>query len=145
MSQFENVQLICSVNRLVIETVRAWHQQPDHVHFFSRVPQLQVLQQANVFITHGGLGSVKESIYYEVPMLVYPLDPHYDQPGNALKVEHHGLGLRGVFHNERVTDLRTKLKRLLDDKSFKSRLRQFKAKTGATHLPQPIDQILFTC
>jgi len=142
VSQLENVQQICSVNRLVIETVRAWHRQPDNVHFFSRVSQLQILQQADVFITHGGLGSVKESMYYGVPMLVYPLDPHYDQPGNALKVEHHGLGLRGDFHNERVTNLEVKLRKLLNDRSFKVHIQQFKPKTEAIQTRQAIIQLL---
>lgn len=142
VSELANVQLICSVNPLVIETVRAWHRPSDRVHLFSRVPQLAVLQQADVFITHGGLGSIKESIYYGVPMLVYPLDPHYDQPGNALKVAHHGLGLRGVFHTERATDLRDKLHRLLNDGSFTDRIRQFKRETEAISTQQIIKHIL---
>lgn len=125
--ELADVQLICSVNRLVIETVRAWHRQPGNVYFFSRVPQLPVLQQADVFITHGGFGSIKESIYYEVPMLVYPLDPHYDQPGNALKVAYHGLGLRGMFQHERRADLAGKLGQLLEEDTFKANIRRFKA------------------
>ncbi|WP_266366909.1 glycosyltransferase [Tellurirhabdus rosea] len=142
VSSLENVQLVCSVNHLVIQTVRAWHRQPGNVWFFSRVPQLQVLQQADIFITHGGFGSIKESIYYEVPMLVYPLDPHYDQPGNALKVAHHGLGLRGVFHTEGTIQLRDKLQRLLDDKAFKARLRQFKNDIETSHNDVEITQTL---
>lgn len=35
-------------------------------------PQLEVLEQASVFITHGGMNSAQESIYHEVPMLVIP-------------------------------------------------------------------------
>ena len=142
VGQLDKVQLICSVNQLVIETVKAWHYQPDCVHFFNRVPQLQVLQQTDVFITHGGLGSIKESIYYGVPMMVYPLDAHYDQPGNALKVEHHGLGLRGVFHSERVADLKSKLNRLINDMSFKIRLQQFKDETEVSRTRQMMDQTL---
>lgn len=123
VSLLDNVQLICSVNRLVIETIQAKHQYCNNVYFFSRVPQLQVLQQADVFITHGGLGSIKESIYYGVPMLVYPLDPHYDQNGNALKVEYHGIGLRGIFEYERSTQLKSKLEQLFSDTTFKKNIK----------------------
>ncbi|WP_211220220.1 glycosyltransferase [Rudanella lutea] len=142
VSGLGNVQLVCSVNPLVIQTVRAWHRPSHQVHLFSRVPQLAVLQQADVFITHGGLGSIKESIYYGVPMLVYPLDPHYDQPGNALKVEHHGLGLRGVFHTERATNLQDKLQRLLNDGSFADKIRQFKRETEVISTRQIIRNLL---
>ncbi|MGZ3461362.1 MAG: glycosyltransferase, partial [Archangium sp.] len=56
-------------------------------------PQLSVLRRASVMLTHGGLGSVKECICLGVPMLVFPTG--FDQPGNAARVVHHGLGLMG--------------------------------------------------
>ena len=83
ISTVPDVQLVCSVNNLVVETLKARHAALPNVHFFRRVPQLLVLKNTDVHITHGGLGSVKESIHYGVPMLVYPLDAHYDQPATA--------------------------------------------------------------
>lgn len=142
VNQLDNVQLICSVNQLVIETVRAWHQTSDRIQFFSRVPQLKVLQNADVFITHGGLGSIKESIYYGVPMLVYPLDPNYDQPGNGLKVEYHKLGLRGILHTERVEDLQYKIQQLLDEDAFKTRLKQFRDEIESVSAERTIMHLL---
>lgn len=127
LNGFPNVQLVCSVNRLVIETVQARHTNLSNVHFFSRVPQLRVLEETDLFITHGGLGSVKEAIEYGVPVLAYPLDLKYDQNGNAFKIEHHGLGLRGNFQFERVSDLRAKLTRLLTDDAFRRNLKAFQA------------------
>lgn len=126
ISTVPDVQLVCSVNGLVVETLQATYAALPNVHFFRRVPQLVVLQHAAVHITHGGLGSVKESICYGVPMLVYPLDMHYDQPGNGLKVEHHGLGLRGNFSWERAPALQEKLVRLLDDATFRANLARFR-------------------
>jgi UDP:flavonoid glycosyltransferase YjiC (YdhE family) len=96
-----------------------------NVHFFSKVPQLLVLKNADLHITHGGLGSIKESIYYQVPMLVYPLDLVYDQNGNGLKVEHHGLGLRGIFNQDKPPAITDKLTRLLEDKTFKDNIGKF--------------------
>ncbi|TDE08076.1 glycosyltransferase [Dyadobacter psychrotolerans] len=77
----ENVEVIFSVNKLVIETISYQRKIPSNIHMFNRVPQLRVLKYADLFVTHGGLGSIKESIYYGVPMLVYPLDLHYDVSG----------------------------------------------------------------
>jgi UDP:flavonoid glycosyltransferase YjiC (YdhE family) len=55
------------------------------------VPQLDVLRRATATITHGGLGTIKESILSEVPMLVIPF--RRDQPENARRVNYHKLGM----------------------------------------------------
>lgn len=36
------------------------------------VPQLDILSQASVFITHAGMGGTGEAIYYGVPMIAIP-------------------------------------------------------------------------
>ncbi|MBI5713232.1 MAG: glycosyl transferase [Chloroflexi bacterium] len=36
------------------------------------VPQLEILQHADLFITHGGMNSVSEGCWYGVPMIVLP-------------------------------------------------------------------------
>lgn len=36
------------------------------------VPQLEVLQRADLFITHGGMNSVHEGMWYRVPLVVIP-------------------------------------------------------------------------
>lgn len=82
IEDLENVEAIFSVNKLVIETLNYQRKIPEYIHMFTRVPWLKVLQYADLFVTHGCLGSVKENIYYGVPMLVYPLDLHYDHKGN---------------------------------------------------------------
>ncbi|MDR2364388.1 MAG: glycosyltransferase [Zoogloeaceae bacterium] len=66
---------------------------PARIRVVKHAPQIEVLARANVFITHGGLGSVREAIYCGVPMLVFPC--WNDQPGNAARIVHHGLGLGG--------------------------------------------------
>ncbi|HLP48893.1 MAG TPA: glycosyltransferase [Candidatus Kapabacteria bacterium] len=54
------------------------------------VPQIEVLQRASLAITHGGLGTIKECIFYGVPMIVCPLAN--DQSMNSKRVTHHNLG-----------------------------------------------------
>lgn len=36
------------------------------------VPQLEILQRADVFITHGGINSIHEGLYYGVPLILVP-------------------------------------------------------------------------
>src|SRR5215207_6943138 len=52
------------------------------------VPQLDVLQRTDVFITHGGLNSVHEGLYYGVPLIVIP--HQIEQLINARCVEKQG-------------------------------------------------------
>ncbi|WP_028777020.1 macrolide family glycosyltransferase [Shimazuella kribbensis] len=56
------------------------------------VPQLEILQYADVFITHSGLNSVSESLYFEVPLVMIPI--RADQPAVAKRIEELGAGIR---------------------------------------------------
>jgi UDP:flavonoid glycosyltransferase YjiC (YdhE family) len=63
---------------------------PENVIVVRSAPQLQMLERAKLFISHGGLGGIKEAILASVPMIVVPFVA--DQPANALRLEVHGLG-----------------------------------------------------
>lgn len=56
-------------------------------------PQLQLLRKAAAMVTHAGFNSVKECIYFGVPMVALPMQ--HDQPDVARMVVHHGLGVKG--------------------------------------------------
>ncbi|NIJ52987.1 glycosyltransferase [Dyadobacter arcticus] len=139
---FENTHLVCSVNKYVIGALKSEGFDSDRVSLFSRVPQPTVLQNATAFITHGGMGGIKESIFYQVPMLVFPLDFSYDQNDNALKVEYHQLGIRGVFQYERVDGIKKKLKEILENKTYRESLRKFKAVTDIRYSRENVRHLL---
>lgn len=63
---------------------------PNNIYAYSFVPQLDVLQHAGLFFTHGGMNSINEAMYYGVPMLVMPITS--DQPINAQRVEDLKIG-----------------------------------------------------
>lgn len=54
------------------------------------VPQLEILKLADVFITHGGMGSVSEGLQNSVPLIVVPQTG--DQPFVAQRVKRLGAG-----------------------------------------------------
>jgi MGT family glycosyltransferase len=62
------------------------------------VPQLEILQRAALFITHGGMNSVSEGLYYGVPLL--PIPQSADQPWVARRVVQLGAGK--MLHRSRV-------------------------------------------
>lgn len=57
---------------------------PENFIIRSYVPQLDVLEHTDVFLTHGGMNSVNEAIDKEVPMVVLPRDK--DQPMVAARL-----------------------------------------------------------
>jgi len=59
----------------------------------NQAPQLEILKRASITITHGGFNTVKECVFFGVPMIIFPLIR--DHPAVAARVVHHGLGLRG--------------------------------------------------
>jgi UDP:flavonoid glycosyltransferase YjiC (YdhE family) len=63
---------------------------PRNLLITEKVPQRLALRHAAAFITHGGLGSIKESIMAAVPLIVLPV--LNDQPFNAMRVRYHGVG-----------------------------------------------------
>jgi len=72
---------------------------PENVVTVEWVPQLDVLARAHIFITHGGMSSIRESLYSGVPMIIFPWG--IDQAGNSARIVFHHLGLRGNI--KRVT------------------------------------------
>lgn len=57
---------------------------PGNVFLRARVPQLEVLKRASLFITHCGMNSTSEAIKYAVPIVAIPLEA--DQPMVAKRV-----------------------------------------------------------
>lgn len=55
------------------------------------VPQLEVLSRADLFISHGGMNSTMESLWFGVPLVVVP--QMMEQEMNARRVQELGLGL----------------------------------------------------
>jgi MGT family glycosyltransferase len=85
------------------------------------VPQLQVLQQADVFITHGGMNSVQEGLYYAVPEIVVP--QQLEQLINGVQVAKLGAGIllgdKSPLGQVKPFELRTALETILHDPHYK--------------------------
>lgn len=122
----EDVFLILSLKESVAKNLKIHI--PANVGIFNFVPQLTVLSKADIFITHGGINSIKEAIHYQVPLLVYPVNPNWDQPGNSARVAYHQLGLRGDIKQVTGRELTEKITYLLQHQAiFKENLKKMKA------------------
>ncbi|MEM8535522.1 MAG: macrolide family glycosyltransferase [Chloroflexota bacterium] len=94
---------------------------PDNFIVRHYVPQLAILQQVDAFITHGGMNSVHEGLYYGVPEIVVP--HQFEQLLNGKRVVQTGAGL--LLGNTRpygrvtAQELRTSLNTLLNNPQYK--------------------------
>ena len=82
------------------------------------VPQLQVLERAALFVTHGGMNSVNEAMRAGVPTLVVPQGA--DQPLVARRVVELGAGLELRTENATAETVHALARRLLEDPRFRT-------------------------
>ena len=83
-------QVIMSVGNLV--PVEEFGKLPENISVYSYVDQIAVLEKADVFISHCGMNSVSESLYFEVPLVMMPQTS--EQKGVAERVSQLGAGIR---------------------------------------------------
>ena len=84
-------------------------------HLFPYVDQIAVLEKADAFLTHCGMNSVSEALYYEVPLLMYPQTN--EQKGVACRVNALGAGM--YFDGDSVADIQMAVKELLQKPEYK--------------------------
>ncbi len=115
----EEVDVIISVGQKF--DIRKLKNVPANIHLFNRVPQLEVLKMADVFVTHGGMNSVSEALVYGVPMLVIPFVS--DQPVNARCIERLGVGKRLDYAKANKEYIKKEVFDVLDDATIKENIK----------------------
>ncbi len=63
------------------------------------LPQIRILQHADLMVTHGGGGSVFEALYNAVPMLIIPPKDVFDYNGNAARMVWLGVARHMTFND----------------------------------------------
>ncbi len=75
-------RVIMSVGELL--DVKDLGEIPENFEIYPFVDQIAVLQKADAFLTHCGMNSVNEGLYFEVPLVLFPQTP--EQGGVARRV-----------------------------------------------------------
>ena len=65
---------------------------PDNIEIYESVDQMAVLSISDAFITHCGMNSASEGLYFGVPLILFPQTP--EQDAVAKRTEELGAGLR---------------------------------------------------
>ncbi|MEJ9212361.1 macrolide family glycosyltransferase [Bacillus smithii] len=104
------------------------------------VPQTEVLKYSKLFITHGGMNSTNEGLYYGVPLIVIPQNA--DQPIIAEQVANIGAGIKLQMQSLTANQLREAADHVLNHPSFHqavANIRESFQKSGGYH--QAVDEI----
>jgi len=95
---------------------------PSNAIIVKKAPQLELLEQASVCITHGGLNTVLESLAQGVPQIAIPVT--YDQPGVAARIANKRTGAVTSLDKLTADHLSMLLNVVLDDPSYRYKARK---------------------
>ena len=114
---------------------------PENIQVYESVDQMAVLSIADAFITHCGMNSASEGLYFGVPLVLFPQTS--EQGAVAKRVEELGAGVRlKSISGEDVLDA---LSKVINDPQFKTEAvrvsESFKACGGAEEAKAFLEQI----
>ncbi len=98
---------------------------PPNVSVREWVPQAQVLRQAALFVTHGGVNSIQDGLYCNLPLLLAP--QQQEQTINSLAVIDQGAGLMLTRDKLNGQSVRSGIERLLGEPTFRLSARRLGA------------------
>lgn len=125
------IQMVGTKNKMVNEDLAP------NIFIYQKVPQLQILKKASVFVTHGGCGSVKEAAFYGVPMVVIP--GWHDQLGNSARVMSHSIGTRGSMKDSSPEQLAQMIMNTANDPLIRKNIGRLKE---ALHDPEAHNKVV---
>ncbi|WP_315068861.1 macrolide family glycosyltransferase [uncultured Clostridium sp.] len=110
-----DAKVIMSVGKKI--NINMFKEIPSNFIVRNYVSQLEVLKHTDVFITHGGMNSASEGLYYDVPLILIPQS--VDQPYIANRVVELGAGI--TIDKNKITPemLKESVVKVLSDDNFK--------------------------
>ncbi len=108
-------QTILSVGKDV--DIQALGPLPEQVSVYPAVDQIAVLQKADAFLTHCGMNSASEGLFFGVPLVMLPKTA--EQGAVAARTEQLGAGLR--LKNTSPKQIRTALEEVLENPVYREK------------------------
>ena len=101
---------------------------PENVHLMDWVPQTAILKnkKTKLFISHGGLNSLNEAVFYATPTLIIPF--FQDQYGNGAIVRNRKIGLDLFRQDINKNSIVKSLRELLFNPTFSENVKYLSQK-----------------
>ena len=113
----------------------------ENIEVFERVDQIAVLEKADVFISHCGMNSVNESLYFGVPLIMLPQTG--EQYGVASRTAELGAGL--ILKDTSPENILRAVKKIFSDASYRENAQKisedFKRCPGASGAADKIAEV----
>jgi MGT family glycosyltransferase len=116
----KNLQLVLSIGDQI--DPKQIGSAPNNAIIVKQAPQLELLKQATVCITHAGLNTALESLAQGVPQLAIPIT--YDQPGVAARIAHKKTGVVTSLDKSTADHLASLLNQVLTDPTYRENARK---------------------
>ena len=106
--------------RVIWKWETAMNDAPPNVFVSSWLPQTSLLAHPNVrlFITHGGAGSIQETICHKTPIVGVPF--FADQPANVKEAANRNIGVYLHWHGMTEETLESAIHQVLDDPCYQA-------------------------
>ncbi len=132
-------QVIMSVGSLV--SLEDFGSLPENISVFPQVDQIAVLKEADVFVSHCGMNSVSESLYFGVPLVMLPQTS--EQGGVAERVLQLHAGMK--LEKTDITAIRNAVELVLGDSAYRENAEKiaegFKHCSGANGAADKIERV----
>ena len=79
---------------------------PDNIQIYESVDQMAALSVADAFITHCGMNSASEGLYFQVPLVLFPQTPEQDAVAKRVEELGAGVRLKSISENDILQALR---------------------------------------
>ncbi len=114
---------------------------PENVQVFPVVDQMAVLEKADVFLTHCGMNSVSEALYFGIPLVMHPITPEQ----RAVAEQAHRLGAGRKLEKTTPEAIRAAVEAVLSDPAYRENARKiaedFHRCPGAKGAADKIEQV----
>ncbi len=118
---------------------------PENVEIYRHVDQIALLQKADVFISHCGMNSASESLYFSVPLVMLPQTK--EQGAVAARIAELGAGM--MLHDSTADGIRAAVEEALTESEYRHNAalvaESFKACGGAAAAADKILKLCSTC
>ena len=120
LTKHKDLQLVLSVGEQV--DTKKIGPVPSNAIIVKQAPQLELLKQASVCITHAVLNTVLESLAQGVPQVAIPVT--YDQPGVAARIAHKKTGVVTLLDKLTPDHLSALLNEVLSNSTYRDNARR---------------------
>jgi zeaxanthin glucosyltransferase len=121
VAKLTGIQVVLSIGKSIDQ--KELESIPANTLVVRTAPQIELLKQAVLCITHAGLNTTLESLAQAVPMVAIPIG--YDQPGVAARIAHHGVGEFMEIEHLTVQGFSGRIQEVLNDPRYRIRAEHF--------------------